>query len=812
MLVVSIVSCALAITVSIIFFIFIHRFDNTLIAENYTHLAETSADIAARMNSLVENQSRSMVLLAENLEVMQDDIPILDYLEEAADTLGFSFVGIADAQGRLSAKSLTEPVDVSRQQYYLMAGTDTPSVGEMQRRSASGEETEEIVFALRYGKGTLVAFLTVEDLIDKLSTQPSHNNSLCLITEDGTLVSGMDIIADHDYFKFLQRLEFAQGYDYETVVQDIQSGGQGMAIYSEQDVRRLAYYVPLDFNGWTLVNTMPFSTLSGQATRLSHSLVFICMIVLAAFILLIIVIWSQLATLKSTKKANHAQTVFLSSMSHDMRTSLNSIIGLTEIADKHCTDTAPAHDCLEKVVDAGRQLQEQINDILELSRLESHQTRLDEQPATLSDIVDAIIDQVYPATRDRHRRFSITVHNVSHEYISVDGRRLSRACVNILNNAMRFTSEGGRISMDIAELPFPPDGYASYRFTFSDDGTGMSRDFMKRLFTPFSREQGDQVYRTDGSGLGMPIAKQLIDLMGGTIQVQSTVGKGTVFTVDLTVALDQRHSMDVPPQDIDTVLVVDTDSSQGNETLQTFERLGIHADLAPDEDTMIAFIADRQSSVNQYRAVFLDRLVYDAGCLARLPDRCIHFPPFILCAYDWRDIEQEAIEAGIAFCIRKPLFQSKLPPILRKLSEHIDGRGPMALDTKSSNFNGRRILIAEDNELNLEIAETVLRDADATVVSTRDGNECVRTFRESPEGWFDLILLDIQMPGMDGYAVARHIRAMDRTDSGLPIIAMSANTLEDDMDAAKAAGMDGYLTKPIDVAAWYLELERHLGT
>lgn len=809
-MVATIALLCLVIVFSVVFVVYVQRFDVTLAEENRIRLAEVSEHVASHLRQLLEWQIESLKVVAYSADAIDSDTARIDYLDQMAEMLGFEYIGIVGPDGMLHAKSLPYVQDVSLKPYYLSALAGELTVSDLVQQILTNSAVSGAIVSVPIENGVIMALVDVSKLGSEIQLDSfSGKGRSYVVDKNGGLVLHARSIQYRNYFQSLRNMEFAEGYDVESMLDDIRSQREGMSVYTELGTEKFAYYRPLGFNDWTVVSIVPTNELTVRTARLTQELAVVCMVAILVFLVLITTIFTQFVQLESKRKANQAKSAFLSNMSHDMRTPLNAIVGLSTIADKHTDDPALVHDSLKKVTFASRQLLGLINDILDMSRIESQRMVLSSEVLSLPDIVEGVVDIINYSIQNRHQILSVRLHDVLHESLYGDNLRLSQVFTNILNNATKFTPEGGHISLDISEIPSADDGYASYRFTFSDDGIGMSADFMKNLFVPFSRELDARIDKIEGSGLGMSIAKKIIDLMGGTIEVMSEVGKGTTFIVSLSFPVNPECPLVQPVPAFADVLVVDLDEPQGRETLKAFEHIGVRADLALGCDAMIGFIADHLANKTPYQAVFLDRAIYDNGCLKSLPGRCLQLPPLILCAYDWKDIHSQAQQDGILLFIQKPLFQSTLRKALLSLPEHgrpaEESPAPMTPD-----FTGSRILIAEDNEFNLEIAETILDETGATIVSTRDGAECVGEYLRSDEGWYDLILMDVQMPKMNGYEATRRIRESRRTDADIPVVAMSANAFAEDMAEAKAVGMDGYLTKPIDIDVWFVELHKYL--
>ncbi|MDO5601312.1 MAG: response regulator [Oscillospiraceae bacterium] len=509
------------------------------------------------------------------------------------------------------------------------------------------------------------------------------------------------------------------------------------------------------------------------------------------------------SALEAAEYASRAKSDFLSHMSHDIRTPMNAIIGMTDIAQTHLQDVGKVEDCLKKISLSSRHLLGLINDVLDMSRIESGKLTINNDSISLPDILNNVVAIMQPGLKAKKQQFSIRLHGVRHEHLWSDRLRLQQIFINILSNASKFTPVEGRVSVCVEELE-ETGGDGVFRFRFTDNGKGMSPAFLQHLFEAFSREQDSRVDRTEGSGLGMAITKKLVDLLGGEIEVESAPGAGTTFTVTLPLMIEERpvEQLSLPPM---RVIVVDDDVDACESMQESLEELGVYVDYAVTGAQGLEMIAAAAKRKEPYDAVFLDWRMPDMdGPETALNIRSQNgdkLPILIVSAYDWSDIEDEARRVGVDGFISKPLFASTL---CRALQRHVLGLSPEEQGEEFEEkqpFQGRRLLLAEDNELNREVAAELLGSLGAQVEYACNGEEAVAKFKASPQRWYDVILMDVQMPVMDGYTATRHIRALKRQDAGeVLIVAMTADAFAEDVQLAKEAGMDGHMAKPLDLA------------
>lgn len=512
--------------------------------------------------------------------------------------------------------------------------------------------------------------------------------------------------------------------------------------------------------------------------------------------------------------ANRAKSDFLSRMSHDIRTPMNAIIGMTDIAASHLNNPVKIQDCLKKISLSSQHLLGLINDVLDMSKIESGKMTLNKDTMSLPDLLENVVTILQPGMKAKEHQFSVRLKNIKHEQFYCDALRLRQVFINILSNAVKFTPERGKISFVVEELETQQRGIALLKFVFTDTGIGIKPEFIDYLFEAFTREQDSRVDKAEGSGLGMAISKKIVEMFGGTIEVESEVGKGTSFIVELPLQIDRSQEKITEGQQFPPlkILVVDDDDIMCEYTIQMLEEIGISAEWANSSDEAIEKVKKAHEAGEDYSAVILDWKMPDRDGIetTRLIRQYTRkdLPILIISAYDWTDIEEEARRAGVNGFLTKPVFLSTLFNGLRK---YVLGHPliPMKEQKKSFDFTGKRFLLVEDNELNREIAIELLSAIGATVDYACNGAEGLAKFEQSPEFFYDLILMDIQMPVMDGYTATRKIRALARKDAPvLPILAMTADAFSEDIKAAKNAGMDGHLAKPLDNATMNQEIDR----
>ena len=510
----------------------------------------------------------------------------------------------------------------------------------------------------------------------------------------------------------------------------------------------------------------------------------------------------------AAQSASRAKSDFLTNMSHDIRTPMNAIIGFTTLAVTNIDDTERVKDYLTKTLASSRHLLSLINDILDMSRIESGRLHLEESEVSLSEVLHDIKTIVGGQVHAKQLELYMDALDVTDEDVCCDRTRLEQILLNLLSNAVKFTPAGGTVSVRVRQLAGTQHGCAQYEFRVRDTGIGMSAAFAKRIFEPFERERTSTVSRIQGTGLGMAITRNIVDMMGGTIEVQTEQGRGTEFIIRLPLRLQTGRRREERIEELAGLkaLVVDDDFNTCDSVTKLLTRVGMRAEwtLSGRE----AVLRARQSIElgDPCRAYIIDWRLPDMNGIEvtrRIRSLNDDTPIIILTAYDWSDIEAEARAAGVtAFC-SKPMFLSDLRDALLTATGHAPRAAePDVLPEAQADFHGRRVLLVEDNELNREIAVEILHEYGFLVDTAENGAIAVDKVRSSPAGRYDLVLMDIQMPVMDGYTATRRIRALnDPARAAVPIVAMTANVFEEERKRAFDCGMNGFLSKPLVIEA-----------
>lgn len=520
--------------------------------------------------------------------------------------------------------------------------------------------------------------------------------------------------------------------------------------------------------------------------------------------------------LAQAKQANNAKTTFLSNMSHDIRTPMNAIIGFTSLASSHLDNKERVKDYLAKIMSSSNHLLSLINDVLEMSRIESGKLHLNETECNLPEIMHEIRNILQVDVREKKLDFSIDTVDVYDENVICDRLRLNQVLLNLLGNSIKFTKPGGSVSARIMEKEGGSKERTLYEIRVKDNGIGMSEEFVKHIFEPFEREKTTTVSGIQGTGLGMPITKNIVEAMGGTIEVYSKQNEGSEFIVTIPFKLAEISEKDVRIEELKGIhaLVVDDDFNTCDSVSQMLLEIGVRAEWTLNGKEALLRTRQAIRRHDEYKVYIIDWLMPDMGGveLARQLRSEIgdDVPIIVLTAYDWADIEEEALEAGInAFC-SKPLFISEFTRCLI----HVLGIGREKKEAQilsEETVMGGRLLLVEDNELNREIASEILSEAGFDIEEAEDGQRAVEMLKASEPGYYKLILMDVQMPVMDGYTATKEIRKLDNKElAEIPIVAMTANAFDEDKKKAFECGMNSHIAKPVDVEVLFDTLKRML--
>ena len=520
---------------------------------------------------------------------------------------------------------------------------------------------------------------------------------------------------------------------------------------------------------------------------------------------------------RAAETANKAKSTFLSNMSHDIRTPMNAIIGFTTLAVSNIDDKKRVRDYLGKILSSSNHLLSLINDILDMSRIESGKIHLEETEVSLSDVLHDLKTIISGQIHAKQLELYMDAMDITNEDVYCDKTRLNQVLLNLLSNAVKFTPAGGTVSVRIRQYPGTVKGSELYEIRVKDNGIGMSQEFVQKIFSPFERERTSTVSRIQGTGLGMAITKNIVNMMGGTIEVLTEQGKGTEFIVRLPFRIQSKHQRIEKIAELEGLkaLVVDDDFNTCDSVTKMLVKVGMRSEWTLSGKEAVLRARQSMEMGDAFHAYIIDwRLPDMNGIEVTRQIRSLgdDTPIIILTAYDWSDIEVEARAAGVtAFCA-KPMFMSDIRDTLMTAIGQKQAEAETAiLPTAGSDFRGRYILLVEDNELNSEIAVEILNEYGFLVDTAENGAEAVEKVKNSKPGNYDLVLMDVQMPVMNGYEATKQIRALDNPAlAGITILAMTANAFDEDKKKALECGMDGFLSKPIVIEELISILQKNL--
>ena len=597
------------------------------------------------------------------------------------------------------------------------------------------------------------------------------------------------------------------------------------AILEVNGEERQIYGISLPYSEWYLVSVMPYTILDNAINNLGSQRIFMTLLSCASALIILTVIFlryfsitrSQMNELEKARQAaleaNKAKSEFLANMSHDIRTPMNAIVGMTAIAAAHIDDRKQVENCLRKITLSSKHLLGLINDVLDMSKIERGKLTLTTEQISLKEVVEGIVNIMQPQVKTKKQTFDIHVENILTENVWCDGVRLNQVLLNLLSNATKYTPEGGSIHLSLFEENSPKgERYVRIYIKVKDNGIGMSPDFLKRIYESYSRADGARIHKTEGAGLGMAITKYIVDAMEGTIDIQSEPDKGTEFllTFDFEKAAAMNMDMVLPSWNM---LVVDDDELLCRTAMDALKSIGIKAEWTLSGEKAIELVNEHHKRREDYQIILLDWKLPGMNGI-QVAKEIRHnlgdeVPILLISAYDWSEFESEAREAGISGFISKPLFKSTLYYALRQYMGTETENGQTL--NPNIDLSGRRILIAEDNELNWEVANELLSDLGVELDWAEDGQICLDKFQKSPEGYYDAVLMDIRMPHMTGYEATKMIRGLKHPDAlSIPIIAMSADAFSDDIQHCLECGMNAHIAKPIDIMEVSRLLKRFL--
>ncbi len=670
-----------------------------------------------------------------------------------------------------------------------------------------------------------------------------------VIRKDGSYVVRSEGSPQENYFDRIYNVFEGQNKEADSYINQMtaamESGKDYSVILQYGDSRRHLYCTSLPYCEWYLVTVLPFDELDHAILSMSgHWLVIVYAASFAVIAMLLYIFFQylkvfrkQVAKLKcmnaemaaaqknaekarkEAEDANAAKQEFLSSMSHDIRTPMNAIIGMTSLATANMHNPEQVQEYLRKIALSSKHLLGLINDVLDISKIESGKMTLNIGPMSLREVMDSIVNIMQPQVNAKNQQFNAAAYEILSETVCGDSVRLNQVLINLLGNAVKFTQENGSVQLSVYQETLPEDtSCVRTHFLVRDTGIGMSEEYQKQIFDSFSREDNTRVQKTEGSGLGMAITKYIVDAMGGDISVRSEQGRGSEFHVILDLAKAAAPVYDIPLPDWH-ILVVDNDERLCRNVVHSLAAIGIRSEWCLSAEKAMELIARHRHSDHYHMLLLGWELTDTSGIEAARAIRSGYgedSPALLLAACDWSEAEAEAREAGISGFISKPLFTSVLFDALKTFAgtadEKADPADQTTADEKTADkaLRGKHILLAEDNELNWEVARGLLADLEMELDWVENGQLCVEKFTKSPVGYYDAVLMDVRMPVMDGYEATRSIRELEREDKNIPVIAMTADAFSEDIQKCLECGMNDHLAKPIDIQDVTHKLKKHL--
>ncbi|WP_425754884.1 response regulator [Ihubacter sp. rT4E-8] len=769
------------------------------------------------------------------LSAEMDEKTVRKELRKRAEARGFSHVAFYSRSGNFDMLSPghIQLIDPEPFLTSLNAGDNKVAIG----LDESGHKVvlfgASVDYQMRNGEKctALVMALPVESISDMLSL--GEDNSMVyshIIRKDGSfIVRGQGT----ERLNYLEQMEEDYGKNNRDTIdrykkellEAMENRADYSGVFQIDGQRRQIYCTPLNYSEWYLVTVMPYGTLDKTVSQLSMHQLFMtiggCVVILGMLLVIFTKYFrltrKQIEELERARSqaeaATRAKSEFLSNMSHDIRTPMNAIVGMTAIATANFDNPEQVKHCLRKITLSSKHLLGLINDVLDMSKIESGKMTLNKDLVSLREVLESLVSIVQPQVKAKKLNFDVLIDGITVENVCTDSVRLNQVLLNLLSNAIKFTPEGGTINVSFYEERSPKgDEYVRTHVKVKDTGIGMSKDFQKNIFESYVREDNARVNKTEGAGLGMAITKYIVDAMDGSIEINSELGKGSEFHViiDFEKATVPEEEMILPEWNM---LVVDDDEQLCRTTVEALAGIGLKADWALDGESAIEMVHKRHARHDDYQIILLDWKLPGMDGIetakAIREEMGDDIPILLISAYDWNEIEDQAREAGVTGFIAKPLFRSTL---YYGLKEHIEGAQVVqSTKERKDDFHGKRILVAEDNELNWEIASELLSELDLQLEWAENGQLCVDLFEKSEPGYYDMILMDIRMPVMTGYEAAKAIRAMNRSDSNIPIVAMTADAFAEDIRKALESGMNAHTAKPIDMNEITRLLKRYIG-
>lgn len=784
-----------------------------IIQQEATRYIDSVCKISLDWTSLVNKRKWSPEEVAENIGDLNSDPNVIVHIINAETKEGVSSVASQSDPENFNVQysgyySLCSDLD-----FFLMSAKkdDIYVTGSFTNCTNFKQSIAFVSVVDTYRNGTAEkSFLMRIEPLEAISrywvfNTEYENAQVSMITSKGDYIVRSPMLKNENFYEFLRSFNDITYPKIRQIRMNIDSSEHagGFILKNSQGADTIYAYSKGGYNNWVIIASLEKSELKKE--KIQWSLLFTTSFI---FLLLIIINLSYFIALnrrlktsfEEVREANSAKTRFLSSMSHDIRTPMNAIVGLTTIAQHNINDKAHVQECLRKITMAGNLLLTLINDILDISQVESGKFVLRPSEFSLAEAIENIVNIIYPQAEEHELQFNLNAYDITEEYLYADKLRLNQIFINILSNAVKYTPSGGRVDASVREEKIDgEDSRIRLIFTVSDTGIGMSEEYQKTIFEPFTRENDSRIDTIQGSGFGMTVTKYMVDLMHGSIDIKSRQNVGSTFTV--TLELDCSR----PGQEIKkfpgmrTLLVCENERAQCTKNI--WNELQVNEDSCLMQEAAEVF----KKSVDEnrpYRLVIIGRNMSGSECLEVSQTIRSYAPKsvtkIIVAAYDFSDIEKEMNDAGIDAFVYKPIFAGTLSGAIERITKDEEDR-QNCIGAEDRQFSGVHLLVAEDNDLNWEIFESLLGFIGVKADRVKNGSECVQKLETSKDGEYTAVFMDIQMPVMNGYEAARKIRAFkNEQKAAIPIIAMTADAFANDIEACKKAGMNGHIAKPID--------------
>ncbi len=771
---------------------------------------------------------------------LQSQETLADFLQSVQEYNSFSFLAFLDDRGEYHCAEGVFPAasKISFLGKLLNGGDNLISYGE----TILGDNMLLLGAAISpvgYGDRTFVAVLAGIDtslLTAQLSLEKKDARTYSsIVTRDGAYIinnsayNGSVPKGTNFISKLKEYAAFAAGSSMEKIQADLKSGSADLTGFTLGAGYWYMYYAPIPDTDWYLMTTIPFEVVDSTVTHLTYRLnrnavllLFGMLILLSAVFFFYYVGMSRNETAlrrvnteaeearKRAEDANRAKSEFLSRMSHEIRTPMNGIIGMSAIAVQNIGDDEKVSDCLRKVTLSSNHLLALINDVLDMSKIESGKVELRRELFNFRVFLEGLSNLYFAQAKNKGVRYETRLMGEVDESLMGDSLRLNQILSNLLSNALKFTPAGGEVALRVSQFKETTD-QVWLRFVVSDTGCGIAPENFGKIFESFEQESAETTQKYGGTGLGLAIVKRFSELMGGFVRVDSELGRGSTFTVELPFDRTREQKAPVHFEKL-KALIVDDDPVTCEHIAILLGKMKVRAEWVDNGYQAVSRVEIAHSQGEDYDVCFIDwKMPNVDGLETARRIRAIAGDPthlILITANDSSEVEQEAKEAGLSGIITKPLFESSIADALTGIRQ---GGLPDSGRAPDRSFAGKRVLLVEDNEINLEIASELIGAAGAEIDTALDGVQALEKFEASQPGYYDLILMDVQMPRMNGYEATRRIRRLKRPDAAsVPIFAMTANAFADDAERSREAGMNAHISKPLDIKALFNTMREYL--